>query len=287
MSTITFGFGEVNKTPSQTVRSLFILGERMTGKTHLACDLPDSILIDLSGHASNYASKARIWNLKNELEKSNKALIEAGEKPLNEYNYLLAYSDFLSKLDKKPPFLIIDSTTEFQDICLWKANLLYKATKEGASYTGNDVLADLGYGAGAKFIKNAAMPIFLNFLAASSECTIFLGHLITKNKMEDKVLKEITDADISANLKKLIAGKVWGTAILSRKDNGYQNTLSFQNNGDTDIAGGRADHLRGAKIEISEIVDEDDNPSIFGNRIITHWDLVFPEFFKKQKKSKQ
>lgn len=60
MSTITFGFGEVNKTPSQTVRSLFILGERMTGKTHLACDLPDSILIDLSGHASNYASKANM-----------------------------------------------------------------------------------------------------------------------------------------------------------------------------------------------------------------------------------
>jgi len=279
-----FSFGEKITTGSPRIRSMLIMGSRMIGKTRLLTQLPKSLTIDIPGHAQNYESVGNVFDLQTEMEKKNKQLVQAaqgGPSPIlyNRYTFLLAYSAYLAKT-KIIDFINLDSLTDLEEVCLPKANQLYRKTSEGANYTGDNVVADIGYGKGQTFLKEAAKPIITNLLAASKICTIFTGHVTVKNKpkkTKEEVDTEETDVDLTSQIKKLIAGQVEATALMYRAANGAQNILSFENYGDTIIIGGRPGHLQNQKFVISEMFDEEDNLSPTGSKLVTHWKSIFPE----------
>lgn len=283
-----FTLGAPVKTPSGRIRSLLIIGPRMSGKTRAAAQLPKAILIDLTGHAQNYATEANVWDINVELARKNKQLQEAAEAsgtkfvPWTKYLLLLEFSKYLAKLQAKLHFVILDSATELEELCIPKANELFKKTKAGAEYIGDNVVADLDYGKGQVFLKDAAKPILINLLNASAVGTIINAHVMTKSQVRDKE-KEETDVDLTSQIRKFLAGKVEATGEIYRSANGCQNFISFENKGDSQAVGGRPSHLQNKKFIFSEMMDEEGTLKADGDHFITHWDSIFIDYFKKIK----
>lgn len=290
---MAFTMGEPNTVLTDTIRSMIIMAERMTGKTENCAQLPNALLIDILGHAKNYITKAKIWDFQKELarenaeiDKANRELLKANPQAMKKanyspYGYLFEFSKYLKTLppDKKPAFLIVDSLTDLEQLSLSRANWLFKQTGPGATYTGNNVIADLDYGKGQIFLKDAIKPITDNFFGGSTECTIFLGHLTTKTSIKEKELS-VSDIDLTSQIKKLLAGNVEATGILSRNNTGAQNVLDFRNLGDSLIVGGRPSHIRGKEFLLSELKDDNGKLSTDGTHLTTFWENIFPDYFK-------
>lgn len=290
---MAFTMGEPNTTLTESIRSMIIMGERMTGKTENCAQLPNALLIDILGHAKNYITKAKIWDFHKELirenaeiDAANKALLAANPQAqlkakFSPYSYLFEFSKYLRALpeNKKPAFLILDSLTDLEQIALPRANYLFKQTGPGATYTGTNVIADLDYGKGQIFLKDAIKPITDNFLKGSTECTILIGHLTTKTSVKDKELT-VSDIDLTSQIKKLLTGNVEATAILSRNSTGAQNILDFKNLGDSLIVGGRPSHVKGKEFIISELKDDNGKLATDGTHLTTFWENIFTDYFK-------
>jgi hypothetical protein len=163
--------------------------------------------------------------------------------------------------------IALDHISLAEEILLPKALMMYKATPMGKAWAGTDV-RQLPNGAGWYFVREVIMQLIDAFKKVC-DTLIIIGH--TKDKMINVNSEDLTEMtlDLPGKLSEIVIGNVPNVGYIYRKDN--QTIISFKG-GDNVIRGSRSEHLRNQNIVIGES-DKD-------GKVITHWELIFPELKK-------
>lgn len=228
--------------------SLLIYGAPKCGKTSALAHLPDCLILSLERGAEQH-------NCMRLEIKTYRELIEAA-----------------GEISKAPPgrykFVGVDTVDVLEELAVQEATVRYKASNTGRTFTGRDILSELEYGAGYRWLRGA----FDEALCALIKCAphvIFIGHV------KDKVLdtggaKEtiIKDLDLTGKCKNIICARCDAVGHLSRvKRTGSTTTdgmLSFQTN-DWLNAGARHSYLTGKTFKF-----------IDGDTVKPDWAAIFP-----------
>lgn len=225
---------------SKSPRKLIIYSKPKVGKTSALAELDNALIIDLEkGTDFLDAMKVQVNDLA-ELRKVGQAIIDAG-KP---YKYI-----------------VIDTITKLEDMCMPLALAKYKETPMGKNFAGTNVLT-LPNGAGYLYLREAVDSV-VKFLDTLAERVIYLGHI--KLKSIEKNGKEVTasDLDLTGKIKSMMSADVDAIGMLYREGN--KNILSFRTTDDV-ICGARPAHLKDAEIVLSELKD---------GAVTVNWDKVF------------
>ena len=233
-------------------RNLIIFSKPKIGKTSALAQLPDSLIIDLENGSDYVDGRILKANSIEDIRAIGKAIEEAG-KP---YKYI-----------------IIDTITKLEELCIPYAELLYSKTPmgknwftQGKAQYGNILALPSGSGYGP--LRNAFEKViaYINTLA---ENIIFAGHV--KDKMIDKAGAEFTalDLDLTGKISRITAANSDAIGYLHRIK-GTQNYLSFLS-GDDITCGARSSHLRNKDILISELKEVGTE----NETLVTYWDKIF------------
>lgn len=226
---------------SQSPRKLIIYSKPKVGKTSALAELDNALIIDLErGTDFLDAMKVQVNDL-TELKQVGQAILDAG-KP---YKYI-----------------VIDTITKLEDMCLPLALTMYRKTPMGKNFDGTNVLT-LPNGAGYLYLREAIDSV-VKYLDTLSERIIYLGHI--KLKSIEKNGKEVTasDLDLTGKIKSMMSADVDAIGMLYRE--GTKNILSFKTTDDV-ICGARPKHLKNQEVVLSEM-DEKGNVTV-------NWDKVF------------
>lgn len=219
-------------------RKLLIYSPPKMGKTSLAAELEDSLLVDLEDGAGYVdAVKIKINNL-NELGALIKEVKDSG-KP---YKYG-----------------ILDTLTVLEDMAKELAVKLYRATPIGAkfglrqdgTYEDKDILT-LPNGSGYYWLRIAFFKI-IDMFDSAFEYKIYFGHI--KDKMIDEETSKVTAAnvDLTGKLKSLMCATCDTIGYLYRKGN--ETHISFIPT-DEVTCGSRSPHLKNKDIIVAEMTEE-------------------------------
>ena len=225
---------------SQSPRKLIIYSKPKVGKTSALAELENALIIDLEkGTDFLDAMKVQVNDLA-ELKQVGQAIIDAG-KP---YKYI-----------------VIDTITKLEDMCLPLALTMYRKTPMGKNFDGTNVLT-LPNGAGYLYLREAIDSV-VKYLDTLSERIIYLGHI--KLKSIEKNGKEVTasDLDLTGKIKSMMSADVDAIGMLYRE--GSKNMLSFKTTDDV-ICGARPKHLKNQEIVLSEI-DEKGNVTVDWSKV--------------------
>ena len=225
---------------SQSPRKLIIYSKPKVGKTSALAELENALIIDLEkGTDFLDAMKVQVNDLA-ELKQVGQAIIDAG-KP---YKYI-----------------VIDTITKLEDMCLPLALTMYRKTPMGKNFDGTNVLT-LPNGAGYLYLREAIDSV-VKYLDTLSERIIYLGHI--KLKSIEKNGKEVTasDLDLTGKIKSMMSADVDAIGMLYRE--GSKNILSFKTTDDV-ICGARPKHLKNQEVVLSEI-DEKGNVTVDWSKV--------------------
>ena len=225
---------------SQSPRKLIIYSKPKVGKTSALAELENALIIDLEkGTDFLDAMKVQVNDL-TELKQVGQAIIDAG-KP---YKYI-----------------VIDTITKLEDMCLPLALTMYRKTPMGKNFDGTNVLT-LPNGAGYLYLREAIDSV-VKYLDTLSERIIYLGHI--KLKSIEKNGKEVTasDLDLTGKIKSMMSADVDAIGMLYRE--GSKNILSFKTTDDV-ICGARPKHLKNQEVVLSEI-DEKGNVTVDWSKV--------------------
>lgn len=220
-------------------RKLLIYSLPKSGKTSLAAELEDSLLVDLedgSGYVD--AVKIRIENL-TQLGQLIKQVKEA---------------------DKPYKYGILDTLTVLEDMSKELALKMHRATPIGAKFglnvkTGQledkDILT-LPNGAGYYWVRLAFFKI-IDMFDSAFEYKIYFGHI--KDKQIDEQTNKVIAAnvDLTGKLKSLMCATCDTIGYLYRKGN--ETRITFIPS-DEVTCGSRSEHLRNQDILVAEMTDE-------------------------------
>ena len=165
---------------------------------------------------------------------------------------------------KKPyKYVIIDTVTALEDLCVSLANFKYRQTQMGKDFTGN-VLA-LPQGAGYYYLRESMLEVTREIYSWSDRI-IMLGHL--KNKNIEKNGKEViaSEIDLTGKIKSILSAEADAIGLLYRSNNN-QNTVSFVTS-DEVICGSRSTHLRNQEIILTTL-----DPKT--NEIKSNWNQIY------------
>lgn len=279
------------KTGSGKLNSLMIISHRLTGKTEALLQLPNALLIDYEGHASAYPSASEVFTPKEALKARNAHFAKNGttpaeQKPIGMVTFLNQFCNHLRAQNKTYDFIIHDTLTAIEQIAMPLAVVLFKSTNEGSGYTGNNVVTDLGYGKGQMFLRSAVEQILKPFDNLTNECIIYTGHISSKTTISQDKEIEVTDLDLTSQVKKIFTGNTSATGLLYRDASGSKNYITFVNRGDSHVVGARPQHLSNQQFVFSEKLNQAGEPDINGT-LKTYWDQIFPEYFAKLNKTKK
>jgi len=225
---------------SQSPRKLIIYSKPKVGKTSALAELENALIIDLEkGTDFLDAMKVQVNDL-TELKQVGQAIIDAG-KP---YKYI-----------------VIDTITKLEDMCLPLALTMYRKTPMGKNFDGTNVLT-LPNGAGYLYLREAIDSV-VKYLDTLSDRIIYLGHI--KLKSIEKNGKEVTasDLDLTGKIKSMMSADVDAIGMLYRE--GSKNILSFKTTDDV-ICGARPKHLKNQEVVLSEI-DEKGNVTVDWSKV--------------------
>lgn len=235
------------KPTDQNPGSMIIFSQPKMGKTTLAAQLEDALIIDLE-NGSKFVDAMRVNA--NDYEELKEIII--------------ALRNRKQELNGKNPYTygIIDTVSKLEELALPRALMLYKKTPMGKNFKGTDILS-LPNGLGYKYLRDA-MNQLSNMFEELFDHVIFIAHL--KEKSIDKDGKEITSKDIAltGRLATILPANVDAVGYLhrDRKNNLF---LNFQAS-DELCAGARPPHLRGQDIQVAT----NEN-----GEITYHWDRIF------------
>lgn len=230
------------KALSKSPRKTIIFSKPKMGKTSLAAELPNSLIIDLE-RGSDFLDAVKVTcNTTNDIKEVCREVIKQG-KP---YQYG-----------------IVDTITKLEDICLPLAKQFYMATPMGKNFTGESVLT-LPNGAGYLYLRQAFFEV-LSWIEKSFPRVILLGHL--KATMIEKDGKEVTakDLDLGGKLKSMTSADVDCIGLLYRKSP-TECMITFKTTDDV-ICGARPQHLKNQEFVISELSSE--------GEFKTYWEKIF------------
>jgi len=230
-------------------KNLIIFSKPKVGKTSNLAQLKDSLILDFE-EGSDFVEAYKIK------VNSIKELKEIGETIKNEsYPY---------------KYIVIDTITELEKMCIPYAETLYSKTAPGKNWFnpggGKELYGNILYmpnGAGYGPYRDAFMKV-LDYVNTLADRIILLGHVKDSYLEKNGTQVDSLDLDLTGKLKRMTAAKSDAIGYLYRK--GDTNILSFKTK-DTVSCGARSSHLSNAEIVLSE---KDEN----GN-LITHWDRVF------------
>ena len=226
---------------SHSPRKLIIYSKPKVGKTSALAELENALIIDLErGTDFLDAMKVQVNELA-ELRKVGEAIIAAG-KP---YKYI-----------------VIDTITKLEEMCLPLALSMYRKTPMGKNFDGTNVLT-LPNGAGYLYLREAIDSV-VKYIETLADRIIYLGHI--KLKSIEKSGKEVTasDLDLTGKIKSMMSADVDAIGMLYREGN--KNMLSFKTTDDI-ICGARPQHLKNQEVVLSEL-DEKGNLKV-------NWKKVF------------
>lgn len=223
--------------PTKKVKALFksprkvlIFSKPKVGKTSLFAELEKSLILDLENGSD---------------------FLDAVKLKANDLDGIVKIGEAIKKQGKPYKYIIVDTITKLEDMCLSLALKIYKSTPIGKTFTGDNVL-NLPNGAGYGYLREAFFKM-TNYIETLSERTIYLGHL--KAKYIEKNGKEVTAAevDLVGKIKSMLSADVDAIGLMYRS-NDNKNMLTFKTTDDV-ICGARPEHLKNAEFVISETVD--------------------------------
>lgn len=245
---------------SKHINSLLIVSRPKIGKTRSLMQLPNSLLIDLEGSSKFFDGVA--IDIKEESIKLKKGPIST----------LYALGKQIDKANKelgtyKYEYGIIDTVTKLEDFLIPYVTAKFKSTQMGQNYTGTNILTDLEYGAGYRWLRDSFSEV-IDMLTSLFKTTIFTGHVKDSsiNMMGQNL--SVTDLDLTGKLKNILTAQCDAIGFMYR-DEENENTclLSFKTNNNDLIIGARPEHLSGKIIKVSHL----------GAEFTTNWDQIFTD----------
>jgi hypothetical protein len=238
---------------SKSPRNLIIFSKPKTGKTELAAQLPNSLIIDLE-EGSEFVKAMR-------MKASNVQEIAAIAKAIKAAGFPYDYA-------------IVDTVTALEDMCVAYAEELYSKSpmgkywfnaKDSVSQSGREkygTILGLPDGAGYHWLR-LAFDKMIALISKLAPRIVLLAHVkdVVLNKEENDFTSE--DLDLTGKIKRSLASHCDSIGYLYRKKN--QNILSFKSS-DKVACGARPKHLSNQEIVVSEQID---------GEIVTHWDRIF------------
>lgn len=230
---------KVIEASTKSPETLIIFSAPKAGKTSLAAQLENNLIIDLE-KGSNHVSALKI--------------------KVNSCDELYAACEKIKEKEKPYRYITLDTATALEDMCGELALKLYQQTPMGKGYTG-DVLS-LPNGAGYKYIRDA-FKLMINITKDSCERLILLGHV--KDKTIEKGGKELSvrELDLVGKLSGITCAHADAIGFLYREKDTCVLTFKTENQL---TCGARPVHLRNKDIVVSEMID---------GELVTHWDKIF------------
>jgi hypothetical protein len=235
-----------------SLSSLIIYGKPKCGKSTILSKLDDCLCVDMEGNGYECLTALK-------RDGSTYEKLAAILKELN---------DEKAKLGHNPiKRIALDHISLAEEILLPKSAAMYRSTPMGKAWLGSDV-RQLPNGAGWYFIRETIMQLIDAFKKVC-DTLIIVGH--TKDKMINVNSEDLTEMtlDLPGKLSEIVVGNTPNVGYIYRKDG--QTIISFKG-GDNVIKGSRSEHLRNRDIIVGE---SDEN-----GKVITHWELIFPELKK-------
>ena len=228
-------------------KNLIIYSKPKVGKTSALIGLEDACLIDTED-GSDFVTgfKVKVHSV-NDIREFGEAVLAAG-KP---YKYL-----------------IIDSITKLEEMCIPYAEQLYSLSPGGSNWftEGKKKYGNILYlpnGSGYMWLR-IAYENTIRYISTLAPHIIQSGHV--KDIILDKAGTEVSsiELDLSGKLKRIAASESDAIGYMYRKDN--KNFISFKTS-DSIACGARPVHLRNKDICISELTAD--------GTVITHWDEIY------------
>lgn len=238
---------EKNKPKINNPRFLILYGKPKSGKTTLASQLENNLIIDLEGGSEFLEALSIQARTINDLGEISRAIQEQ-----------------ITATGKKPyKYITIDNATRLEELCLGYAKTLYQLTPMGKSYNGDDVRT-LPNGSGYMYLRQAVRKV-LDMFRNLTDNFILIGHV--KEKMINKEGEELSEMalDLVGKLGDITCGEADAVGYIYRKKN--ETIISFEGGDGNTIREARAPHLRGKKIVIAESDAE--------NNVTVHWDRIY------------
>lgn len=224
---------------TKSPETLIIFSAPKAGKTTLAAELPNNLIIDLE-KGSNFVSAIKI--------------------KANTYQELNEICEEIKKKGKPYRYITIDTATALEDMCGGLALKLYQLTPMGRSYTG-DIL-NLPNGAGYKYLRDA-FQMMIDRVRDCAERIILLGHV--KDKTLEKDGKELVARELAltGKLASITCAHADAIGFLYREEN--KCIITFETNSGL-ICGARPEHLRNRQFVLSE-QDQHGKTKVYWDRI--------------------
>lgn len=128
----------------QNPKKLLIAGQAKVGKTSLAMQLPNNLLLDLEDGAEGYDGMS--VNLRQKAKEVSKSegipLLEAM------LNVWFETADAIAQSEHKYDFITVDNTTRLEEMADYYATMLYKNSTIGKNFKGTSVVNELPNGGG-------------------------------------------------------------------------------------------------------------------------------------------
>jgi len=245
------------KATSQSPNNLIIFSKPKVGKTSLLAELDNALLIDLE-KGSKYVDALKIE------VNSIDELYQVGQKII---------------ADNKPyKYIILDTITALEDMCVSYAEILYSKKTQGKHWFKKDStgkltadsgkvqygnILNLANGGGYAYLREAVTKV-IEYVKTLAPRIILVCHI--KDILLEKAGSEFTaaDLDLTGKIKRILSSQSDAIGYLYRK-NSTQNVLSFATK-ETVACGARPTHLRNNEILISELTDKG---------LVTYWDKIY------------
>lgn len=233
-------------------RNLIVFSKPKVGKTSTFVKFPNSLLIDLE-KGSHFVEGLII-------------------EPEN-YEELVMYAKKIKEREQPFDFIIVDTITKLEDMCIPYAEVLYSQTLLGKSWFQKGKkeyghILNLPNGAGYSYLRTAFTRM-ITMLEGLGNNLILLGHV--KDKVIDKSGAEFSamDLDLTGKDGRIAAANSDSIGYMYRK-NAVQNYISFMTS-DAVVCGSRSPHLSNKEILISELK----NPGTDQEELVVYWDNLY------------
>lgn len=228
-----------NETVRKSPRKLVIYSPPKTGKTTLAAELENCLLLDLE-QGSDF--------------------VHAMSLQANSTTDIHNICEEIKKAGKPYEYIAIDTATGLESMVMPLALKMYQQTPMGKSYT--DHILNLPNGAGYFYVRQA-YELMLNKIQDVCQRTILFGHI--KDKLIEKGGKEVNakDIDLTGKLRSIVCAGADAIGYLSRE--GDRCIITFKTS-DEITCGARPEHLRNQTFVLSEKI---------GDKIHVYWNKIY------------
>ncbi len=119
---------------------------------------------------------------------------------------------------RKYKYVVVDTIDALERMCTAEANIRYKMSNMGQSFTGNNILTELAKGAGYPWLWDCVRDV-LDEAAKTADHVILIGHLKEK-LLPDGMTSEDSDGadlDLTGKVKNIVCARADAIGLVKRK----------------------------------------------------------------------